>query len=116
MRSGAETVDEYIDELQGEYREAVQKLRSIILKHAPDIEETMEYGMATFRFGEGKYDFVAISSQKQHLSFYVNPKILDRRKLKFASFSMGKSCFRFKKVSQFNKDYLDNLLKESLKK
>lgn len=46
VRSNAQTVDDYLEELPDDRREAVAAVRRVILKHLPPgYEEVMQYGM-----------------------------------------------------------------------
>ncbi|MHA2378905.1 MAG: iron chaperone [Candidatus Thorarchaeota archaeon] len=114
MRSEAKTIDEYITELEPTRRESIDGLRSMILKHAPDIDQSMDLGMPVFRFGDGKFDFVALASQEQYMSFYVNPEVLAKHKSKFKGVNLGKSCVRFRRLGQLSLEDIELLLKDAL--
>jgi uncharacterized protein YdhG (YjbR/CyaY superfamily) len=114
MRSEAKTIDEYIAQLETNRKEAIESLKSIILKHSPDINQSMDFGMPVFRFGDGKFDFVALASQKQYMSLYVNPEVLAKHKSKFKGFNLGKSCIRFRRLDQLSMEDIDLLLKDAL--
>src|SRR6476659_9058557 len=46
---GATTIDQYLARLEPEQREALEALRRIIRKAAPDAEEVITYGIPAFR-------------------------------------------------------------------
>ena len=49
MKSGAQTVQEYLAELTPERREAVSAVRDVILANLPEgYEETMDFGMVSY--------------------------------------------------------------------
>jgi len=114
MRSESKTIDEYIAELEPIRREAIEGLRSMILKHTPDIDQSMDFGMPVFRFGDGKFDFVALASQKQYMSLYVKPEVLAKHKSKFKGLNLGKSCIRFRRLDQLALEDIELLLEEAL--
>ena len=72
--------------------------------------------MATFRYGAGKYDFIAVASQKHYMSLYLDPNILDRYRSRFEDFNIGKSCIRFTSFSQLDMAIVEKMLSESLQK
>ena len=94
MQSTAATVDEYIKELPADRKEAVSKLRKIILKNLPKgFKEGMGYGMMGYVVPHSTYPkgyhcnpvlplpFMSIGSQKNfvaiyHMGIYANPKLL----------------------------------------
>ena len=56
-------VDEYLEGLTRERKEALIRLRALIFKTVPDVEESMKYNLPTYDYaGEG---LCAFASQKQ---------------------------------------------------
>jgi hypothetical protein len=123
MQSAAKTVDEYIESLPAERKEAMASLRKTILKNIPKgFQEAMGYGMMGYCVPHSKYPagyhcdpkqplpFLGIASQKHfialyHMGLYSDPKLLKWFTGEFAKQSklrldMGKSCVRFKKTDQ----------------
>ena len=50
MRSDAATVEEYLDSLPTDRREALEEVRETILEHLPEgYEEVMNWGMITYQ-------------------------------------------------------------------
>lgn len=119
MKYQSNSPEEYIKQLPSERKEALSKLREIILQNLPDgFEEQMSYGMLGYVVPHSKYPagyhcspelplpFLSIASQKNfvavyHMGIYADQKLYDwfvkeypkhcKRKL-----DMGKSCIRFK--------------------
>lgn len=120
MPTQAKSVDEYINQLPDERKEAISKLREVILKNLPKgFEETISYRMIGYVVPHSIYPdgyhcdpelplpFINIASQKKHITVYHSGLYADERlmewfKTEFAKLSavkldMGKSCIRFKK-------------------
>lgn len=120
MTSNAKTPQEYIDQLPEERKEAVNKLRNIILAQLPKgFSEGIGYGMLGYVVPHTIYPsgyhcdpkqplpFMALASQKNsinfyHMGIYANKDIYDWFVNEFPKHSkkkldMGKSCIRFKK-------------------
>lgn len=120
MISNAKTPQEYIDQLPEERKEAVNKLRNIILAQLPKgFSEGIGYGMLGYVVPHTIYPsgyhcdpkqplpFMALASQKNsinfyHMGIYANKDIYDWFVNEFPKHSkkkldMGKSCIRFKK-------------------
>lgn len=118
MQSNAKTVDEYIDSLPDDRKDAVQKLRKIINKNIPKwFQEEMSYGMIGWVVPHKLYPawyhcntslplpFLNLASQKNNISLYHmwiygNPKLWERFQKEYAKISskkisMGKSCLKF---------------------
>ena len=120
MISNAKTPQEYIDQLPEERKEAVNKLRNVILAQLPKgFSEGIGYGMLGYVVPHTIYPsgyhcdpkqplpFMALASQKNsinfyHMGIYANKDIYDWFVNEFPKHSkekldMGKSCIRFKK-------------------
>jgi len=133
MQSKATSVDQYIQELPDDRREAMQKLREAILKNLPEgFSEEMGYGMMGYGVPHSIYPdgyhcdpkqalpFVALASQKNfialyHMGIYANPQIYEwfveeYPKHSKAKLDMGKSCVRFKKMDQIPFKLLGELM------
>ena len=117
MPSKAVRVEEYLDGLPSERREAVSKVREVILKNLPaGYEEGIQYGMIGYYIPLARYPktyndqpvgLAALASQKNYMSLYLvniysDPEILERFKDAYhksgKKLDMGKSCIRFKRV------------------
>lgn len=111
MRSEAKTVDEYIDELQGERKEIIIWLREVLNTAVPGLHESMEYGMPTYNKGE---KYFAFASQVQYASLYVSDlDLLRSYKNKLGKVSLGRSCIRFRHLSDIDQKAVVELLKVS---
>lgn len=61
-------IDAYLATLPAEQRQALQDLRARIARLVPDAEETISYGMPTFKLG-GRF-LVSFAGWKAHCSIY----------------------------------------------
>ena len=135
MQSKATTPDQYIAELPEERKEAMQKLRAVILKNIPKgFEEAMGYGMMGYMVPHKLYPagyhctpelplpFMGMASQKNFISFYHMGIYADANLLKWfqqeytkhckTKLDMGKSCIRFKKPEHIPFDLIGELCKK----
>ena len=129
MRSNAVTVEEYLNELSPERREAVETVRQVILEHLPDgYEEAMNWGMISYQVPLETYPdtynkkplmYAALASQKNHMSLYLTGIYIDEKasdefeKAYIATgkrYDVGKSCVRFRNLE----DLPLNLIGESI--
>jgi len=117
MRSDAATVAEYLAGLPADRREALEKVRKVILKYLPKgYEEAMNWGMITYQIPLKTYPdtynkqplaYAALASQKNNMAVYLMGIYGDtamRRKFEAAyrksgkRMDAGKSCVRFRKL------------------
>ena len=114
MRSRSKTVDEYIENLEGERKEAIIKLRTIMKTTFPNLEESMKYGMPTYTLGK---EFYAFASQKNYISLYIHePELLLKYQQEFGRVSTEKSCIRFKKLQDMKFEVIQRMLEEAAAK
>jgi len=128
-KSSAETVKEYLNELPRGKSEVVKKLRQIVLDNLPNgYQERMNWGMISYEVPLTKYPstynkkpllFAAIAAQKNYFSLYLTPvyqsKELEKelkKEYKKADLkvNMGKSCLRFKKLSELPLEFIGELI------
>jgi uncharacterized protein YdhG (YjbR/CyaY superfamily) len=108
MRSEAKDVDIYIKGLKDERKEAVTWLRNLVREVHPDFEESMDYGMPTYRKGPHS---IAIASQKNYISlYYFDYDRIEEFKERLGKVSTGRSCIRFRKFQHLNKDAIREMM------
>lgn len=118
MRSTAATVEEYIDSLPADRKDAVMTIRNAIKSSLPHgYEEAMNWGMICYQVPLTMYSktyngqplmYAAIASQKNHLAvymtgLYITPALVKDFERDYRAtgkkLDMGKSCIRFKQLS-----------------
>lgn len=117
MRSESGTVEGYLASLPEERRQAVQRVRQVILDNLPDgYEEVMNWGMITYQVPLAVYPdtyngqplmYAALASQKHHMAVYLTSIYMDDDEREAfeadyratgKTYDVGKSCVRFKTV------------------
>ena len=117
MRSDAATVDEYLEGLPEERREAISTVRAAILDRLPaGYVEEMRWGMISYEvplavkpdtYNGKPLMYAALASQKRHMAVYLSGIYADaaaRREFEEAyratgrRLDMGKSCVRFRRL------------------
>jgi hypothetical protein len=124
-RSNAESVEEYLDMLPGDRREAIGAVRSTILANLPaGYEETFQRGMISYVIPLSTYPvtyngtpllYAALASHKRYMSVYLmniygDPEnevwFVERYKDSGQKLDMGKSCVRFKSLQSLPIDLI----------
>lgn len=117
MQSKAKTVNGYLNSLPDDRKQAIQKVRKVILDNLPSgIEENMNWGMIAYEvplsahpdtYNKQPLMFAALASQKNHMAVYLSGIYSDDKlREQFISdyketgkrLDMGKSCVRFKNL------------------
>ncbi len=129
MKSNAHTVQEYIESLLPERREAISKVRGVILKNLPaGYEEGIQYGMIGYYVPLARYPrtynnqplgIAALASQKSYMSLYLmsvygNKEterwFLERYRASGKKLDMGKSCVRFRRLEDLPLDLVGKVI------
>jgi uncharacterized protein YdhG (YjbR/CyaY superfamily) len=124
VRSTAATVEEYLDELPDDRREAISEVRDFVRRHLPEgYVEGMNWGMIVYEVPLERYPdtynkqplgLVALGSQKNYMSLYLLPPddSAFRRRWKDTGkkLDMGKSCIRFRKVDDLALDLIGDTI------
>jgi uncharacterized protein YdhG (YjbR/CyaY superfamily) len=124
--SEAKTPEEYIAQVEDKRRDDIQRLHDLVREVAPELEPTMEfkmlgYGKFHYKYAsgrEGDWMKIGIANNKQYISVYCcaaddEGYVAERYKERLPKASIGKSCVRFKRVSDLDEDVLRELIRES---
>lgn len=133
MKSDAKTVEQYLDSLPEDRREAIAAVRRVVLKNLPKgYEEGMQYGMIGYFVPHSRYPagyhcdpsqpvpFASIASQKNHMAIYMmciysDPAHLewfvDAWKKSGNRLDMGKGCVRFRRLENVPLDVVGQAIR-----
>jgi uncharacterized protein YdhG (YjbR/CyaY superfamily) len=133
MKTKFNTVQEYLDSVPENRKDAFNKLRNTIIENLPHgFEETISYGMIGYVVPKSIYPagyhcspelplpFVSIANQKNyialyHMGIYADKNLLDWFLTEYPKYSkrkldMGKSCIRFKKPEEIPFNLIGELM------
>ena len=115
MISKATTVDGFLNTVTDDERAIFAKLRQLLKKAHPKVEESMKYRMPTYLVGAEQLG--AFNKQKNYLCLYLNPLAIDphRKALTSAGLDCGKSCIRFAKPEKLPLDLVTKMIKAAVK-
>jgi uncharacterized protein YdhG (YjbR/CyaY superfamily) len=125
-KSKAKTHEQYIAEVEDARRPDIQRLHDLVREVAPELEPTMEFGM----MGYGKYHYkyasgregdwmkLGIANNKRYISLYCcsadeRGYVAERYRERLPKADIGKSCVRFKRLSDLDEEALRELILET---
>ncbi|MFZ1720988.1 MAG: DUF1801 domain-containing protein [Microgenomates group bacterium] len=91
--SKSKKIDEFIAKYPQKVQIILNKLRTIIGNESPEIEETIAYGIPTFRMN-GK-NLVHFSAFKHHIGFYPTPSGIETFKKELSTYKSAKGSVQF---------------------
>ena len=125
-KSNAKTHEAYIAAVEEKRRDDIQRLHDMIREVAPDLEPTMEFGFlgyGTYHYKyasgrEGDWMRIGVANNKQYISLYCcagddHGYVAERYKKRLPKANIGKSCVRFKRLSDLDEDILRELIRET---
>jgi uncharacterized protein YdhG (YjbR/CyaY superfamily) len=124
--SDAKTHAEYIAQVDDQRRDDIQRLHDLVREVVPELEPTMEFGM----LGYGKFHYkyasgregdwmkIGIANNKQYISLYCcgadeGGYVVERYRERLPKANTGKTCVRFKRLSELDEDTLKELIRET---
>lgn len=129
MKSGATTVEAYLEELPEERRQVVSTVRGAILESLPNgYVESMNWGMISYEIPLEDYpttyngkplSYAALAAQKRHYALYLmnvyqdprlEKKLVDGFEEAGKKLDMGKSCVRFRKLEDLPLDVIREII------
>ncbi len=87
-----ETIDEYIAGFPENVQIILGKMRQVIQESVPEAEETISYGMPTFKL---KGNLVHFAAYKKHIGFYPTPSGIENFKEELSPYKSSKGAVQF---------------------
>lgn len=126
--TAAKTPEEYIAMIPEPRKRDIETLHALIQKTVPSLKPRIlsgmvGYGSYHYRYAsgrEGDWSLIALASQKNYISVYVcctdnGIYLTDEYREKLPKASIGKSCIRFKKLSDIDLTVLTEIIKRAKK-
>lgn len=101
MTTEAKSVDEYIEEVPEERKQAFVKLRKLCQENLPGYEECMEYNMVCYK--RDNVVEIAFANQKNYISFYpLKSEVMHKNEHLLTGLNHGKGCIRFSSLGKMD--------------
>lgn len=116
MQYDVDTPKEYLNVLEEDWRkEKLLQIREMILKYAPDLDESIRYKMLNFGTNETDDYVFALNAQKHYVSFYVgNIEKIDPTGEMLKEYNLGKGCIRVRKTLDIEETRLEDFIHQSI--
>ena len=112
MQSEAKDVTKYLEEVPAKRLPALTRLRELCLEILIGYEESMAYGMPSYKNG-GVVE-VAFASQKSYISLYIlKEDVMNEHRPLLAGLNVGKGCIRYPNPDKIDFDLVRLVLTES---
>jgi len=111
MQSEAKSVNDYLEQVPAERKEALTRLRDLCRAALTGFEEGMEYGGPSYS-RKGVVE-VGFASQVNYISLYIlKQEVMEAHKeqLTGKGVSFGKGCIRYSKPERINFEVVEDML------
>jgi uncharacterized protein YdhG (YjbR/CyaY superfamily) len=91
-KTPANNIDDYISAFPPNVQELLKQMRDTIRKAAPKADETMSYGMPTFKLNG---NLVHFAGYKNHIGFYPTPSGIEAFNKELSVYKSSKGAVQF---------------------
>lgn len=110
MKPPAASIDDYLARLPPDQRAALEILRGQIRALAPQAEETISYGLPTFKL---KGNLVHFGAAAKHCAFYPGA-VIDQFAERLAGFETAKGTIRFQPDAPLPPDLIADIVQHRI--
>lgn len=116
MQYDVDTPKKYLELLEGDWRkDKLIRIREIILKHAPELNESIRYKMLNYGVLKDDNYVFALNAQKNYVSLYVGDiSKVDPSGEMLKDFNLGKGCIRVRKTLDIEETRLEEFITKSV--
>jgi uncharacterized protein YdhG (YjbR/CyaY superfamily) len=103
-------MDDYLAGLPADQKDALERVRAVVVETAPEAEEGRSYGMPAYLY-EGR-PLLGFRTAKKHLSIFpFSPEAIDAVKDRLGDFELAKGTVRFTADKPVPDDVLADLVR-----
>lgn len=106
------TIDDYLKKVTPTQKIELERVRNIIRKNIPDVEEAISYGMPTFKY-KGEY-VIYFAAYKNHMSLYGSMSSVEAKLGKFKISKKG--TLQFTENNPVPESIIKEIIRQRLKK
>ena len=106
---GAHDVKVYISTFSEAFQNRMIKVRDLILQHAPEAEESISYGIPSYKtFGKPLIYFAGF---KNHIGLYATPSGHEKFKKELSTYKQGRGSVQFLMKEEMPFDLIEQIIK-----
>ena len=106
---GAHDVKVYISTFSEAFQNRMIKVRDLILQHAPEAEESISYGIPSYKtFGK---PLIYLAGFKNHIGLYATPSGHEKFKKELSTYKQGRGSVQFLMKEEMPYDLIAQIIK-----
>lgn len=113
MAEKATSIDEYLEGIDPVFRPELERIRALVTRLVPSVEETISYRMPTLKY-RGRA-LVYFTASKKHMSFYPSSFALDELRDRLAGYATTEHSIQFTADNPLPSDLIEDLVRVHLR-
>lgn len=109
MNPAAKSIDEYLEACDPAQREELERIRALVTKLVPSVEETISYRMPTLKY-KGRA-LVYFTASKNHMSFYPSSWAIDELRDRLADYKTTEHSIQFTTKNPMPESLIEDLVR-----
>lgn len=114
MKSSATTIDEYLDGVDAKYRRELERIRDLVTRLVPGVEESISYRMPTLKYKDRA--LVYFTASKKHMSFYPSSYAIEELKDRLSNYKTTEHAVQFTLDNPLPDDLIKDLVQVHVRK
>lgn len=109
MGETVKSIDEYLEAVEPAFRAELERVRGIVTRLVPSVEETISYRMPTLKY-KGRA-LVYFTASKKHMSFYPSSWAIDELRERLAGYKTTEHAVQFTLANPLPDDLIEDLVR-----
>lgn len=109
MNDKPTSIDEYLAAVDPAFRPELERIRTLVSRLVPGVEETMSYRMPTLKY-KGRA-LVYFTASKKHMSFYPSSWAIEELRDRLSGFTTTEHAIQFTLNNPLSDDLIEDLVR-----
>ncbi|MFT3876665.1 MAG: DUF1801 domain-containing protein [Propioniciclava sp.] len=109
MSGKVTSIDEYLDGVDPAYRPELERIRALVTRLMPSVEETISYRMPTLKY-KGRA-LVYFTASKKHMSFYPSSWAIEELKDRLSGYRTTEHAIQFTLENPLPSELIEDLVR-----
>lgn len=105
----ATSIDEYLDGIDPGFRPELQRIRALVTRLVPGVEEAITYRMPTLKYKDRA--LVYFTASKKHMSFYPSSWAIDELRDRLAGYKTTEHAIQFTLENPLPSELIEDLVR-----
>lgn len=109
MAEKATSIDEYLDGIDPLFRPELERIRALVTRLVPSVEETISYRMPTLKYKDRA--LVYFTASKKHMSFYPSSWAIEELKDRLSDYKTTEHAIQFTLQKPLPSELIEDLVR-----